>query len=60
MVVPPRAVRGELGKFLIFIFFYVYHFFIFFFLCVPEYLTIICFLCADVGPVRLTDFARTR
>ena len=62
MVVPPRAVQGELDKFLIFIafdfyFLYIYHFY---FYCVPEYLTMICLLFADVGPVHLTDFARTR
>jgi hypothetical protein len=36
------------------LFFYIYHFF------VPEYLTDMCLLCADVGPVRPVDYARNR
>jgi hypothetical protein len=35
-------------------FFYIYHFFI------PKYLTDICLLCADVGPMQPTDYARNR
>jgi hypothetical protein len=35
--------------------FYIYHFFY-----IPEYLTDMCLLCADVGPVRPTDYARNR
>jgi hypothetical protein len=34
--------------------FYIYHFFI------PEHLTDMCLLCADVGPVRPVDYARNR
>ena len=42
-------------SYLIFISFYIYHFFY-----VPEYLTSMYLLCASVGPVRPVDFARTR
>jgi hypothetical protein len=31
-----------------------------FFLYTPEYLTDLCLLCADVGPVRPVDYARNR
>jgi hypothetical protein len=60
MPVPPGAERGEMGKFsfqsyLIFMSFYIYHFF-----CIPEYLTLMYLLCTDVGPVHPTDFSRTR
>jgi hypothetical protein len=34
------------------LFFFIYHFFI------PEYLTDMCLLCADVGLVKLADYAR--
>jgi hypothetical protein len=59
MPVPPRAERGEMGKFsfqsyLVFMSFYIYHLF-----CIPEYLTLVYLLCTDVGPVRLADFLRT-
>jgi hypothetical protein len=36
------------------LFFYIYHFFI------PENLTDMCLLCADVGPVRPADYVRNR
>jgi hypothetical protein len=42
-------------SYLIFISFYIYHFF-----CVPEYLTTMYLLCTDVGLVHPTDFTRTR
>jgi hypothetical protein len=37
------------------LFFYIY---IIFF--IPEYLTDMCLLCADVGPLRPTDYMRNR
>jgi hypothetical protein len=60
MPVPPGAKRGEMGKFsfqsyLIFMSFYIYHFF-----CIPEYLTLTYLLCTYVGPVHPVDFSRTR
>jgi hypothetical protein len=62
MPVPPGEERGEMGKFffcfqsyLIFMFFHIYHVF-----CIPEYLTRMYPLCADVGPVHPADFVRTR
>ena len=38
----------------IYIYIYIYHFFI------PEYLTDMCLLCVDVGPMQPTDYARNR
>jgi hypothetical protein len=35
-------------------------FFIYIIFFIPEYLTDMCLLCADVGPVRPTDYARNR
>jgi hypothetical protein len=60
MPVPLEVERGEMGKFsfqiyLIFMSFYIYHFFI-----IPEYLTLTCLLCTDVGLVHPTDFSRNR
>jgi hypothetical protein len=63
ILVPPGEERGGMGKFasfffcetyIIFMLFYIYHFFI------PEYLIDMCLLCVDVGPVRPTDYARNR
>jgi hypothetical protein len=45
-------------SYLIFTHLYIYH--LFFIFCVPEYLTNMYLLHADVGPVRPTDFTRTR
>jgi hypothetical protein len=42
-------------RYLIFMSFYIYHFF-----GIPEYLTLKYLLCIDVGPVHPIDFSRTR
>jgi hypothetical protein len=60
MQVPPRVERGDMGKFsfqsyLIFMSFYIYHFF-----RILEYLTLTYILCTSVRPVHLVEFSRTR
>jgi hypothetical protein len=61
MGVPPRVVRGELGKisfqryliFMLFIYISIY-------IYISEYLIHMFLLCADVGPMHPVDFSRTR
>jgi hypothetical protein len=55
ILVPPGEEQGKMGKFAsLFFFFLIYHFFI------PYYLTDMCLLCVDVGPVRLADYAKNK
>jgi hypothetical protein len=60
MPVPPGGDQGEIGMF-VFSKLFNFHFVLYIsFLCVPEYLTTMYLLCIDVGPVRPTNFMRTR
>jgi hypothetical protein len=55
MPVPPRAKRGEMGKFS-FQSYFCYVFLYISFFCIPEYLTLMYLLCIDVGLVYPIDF----